>query len=92
MDTPKKNARLASGAKSESHRNAKSTGDDYIPPSPTGKPFDSDAFLTACTGDIATLHLALVNLSTSHALTTPAMIHFAGRGVALAYLAAGGVL
>lgn len=78
-----------SGAKPESHANEKPACGDYTAPI---KQFNANGFLTACAGDVALLHLALVNLATGHALTTPAVIHMAGRGIALAWLAAGGAL
>lgn len=78
-----------SGAKPESHSNEKPACGDYTAPV---KQFNADGFMRACAGDVAVLHLALVNLANGHALTTPAVIHMAGRNIALAWLAAGGAL
>ncbi|TAN84037.1 MAG: hypothetical protein EPN14_02500 [Gallionella sp.] len=89
MEARKNNATGKGGEVAGSHANAISTGGNSTP---SAKQFNADAFQTACTGDIATLHLALLNLATGHPLTAPTMIHFAGRGIALAFIAAGGVL
>ena len=85
----KQSAQRELGAESESHTTAKSTGDDSTS---IGKKFNHADFLTACAGDVAVLHLALVNITSGHALTAPAVLHMAGRGIALAYIAAGGAL
>lgn len=89
MDDTKQNAQRELGAEPESHANAKSTGANS---NTIGKEFKADDFLTACAGDVATLHLALLNLANGHALTSHAVIEMAGRCLALGYLAAGGVL
>lgn len=89
MDDTKQNAQFPLGAEPESLGQAKSTGADS---NTIGKQFNADTFLTACAGDVATLHLALLNLANGHALTSHAVIEMAARCLALGYLAAGGVL